>query len=133
MAISDYDYIKDVQITREELYEMAWKERLSEISKKYYISENTLIKKCQELHIPLPNLKYWIKSKDTQNPPEKIPLPKYSGRGIIYLKLRADLEQKRQSIQSWLSQRKKEIENDADVKLKVLEKLTNPDPFNCGS
>ena len=129
MAISDYDYIKDVQITREELYEMAWKDRLSDISKKYYISENTLIKKCQELHIPLPNLKYWIKSKDTHDPPEKIPLPKYSGRGTIYLKLRADVEQKRESIQSWLSQRKKEIENDTEVKLKVLEKLTNPDPL----
>ena len=60
MPISDYDNVKEVAISRDELYDLVWSERLSDISKKYYISENGLIKKCREWNIPMPNLKYWI-------------------------------------------------------------------------
>jgi hypothetical protein len=127
MTISDYDNINEVKITRKELYDLAWSERLSEISKKYYISENGLIKRCQELNIPLPNLKYWISFKNSENQPSKIPLSKHSDSNIIYLKLREDVGKTKESVQKHHSRFKKEIENDSSVNLKVPEKLTNPD------
>jgi hypothetical protein len=129
VTISEYDDIRQVAITRKELYDMVWSERLSAISKKYYVSENGLIKKCQELNIPLPNLKFWIKLKNTNDAVIKIPLTKYSGYSTTYWKLRADMENKKESIQKWLSRTKKEIENDPNVNLKVQEKLATPDPL----
>ncbi|RIH66195.1 hypothetical protein D1164_04600 [Mariniphaga sediminis] len=129
MPISDYDNVKEVRISRDELYELVWTERQSDIAKKYYISENGLIKKCQEWNIPMPNLKYWIQLKDTTNPPTKVPLPQYSGYDMVYLKLREDYEKKKESIQKKISNIKKEIEEDSNVNLKVPERLTNPDPL----
>lgn len=129
MTISEYDYINEIPITRKELYDLVWNERLSEVAKKYYISESGLIKKCQKLNIPLPNLKYWIKLKDPTNPPSKIPLPAFSGYDVIYLKPRDEVEKMKESIQKQLSQIKKEIENDSNVVLKVPAKLLNPDPL----
>lgn len=129
VPISDYDNVKEVRISREELYEQVWSERLSDIIKKYYISENGLIKKCREWNIPLPNLKYWIKLKDTTNPPERIPLPKYSGYDMEYFKLREDYERTKESIQKKIFSIKKEIEEDPKIDLMVPEKLSKPDPI----
>lgn len=129
MLISDYDRVKQVRISRKELYELVWSQRLSDISKKYYISENGLIKRCQEWKIPMPNLKYWIKLKDTTNPPVKIPLPEYSGHDMVYLKLREDYEKTKESIQKRIFNIKKEIEENPNINLKVPDKLSKPDPI----
>ena len=78
---------------------------------------------------PMPNLKYWIQLKDTTNPPVKIPLPKYSGYSIFYLKLRDEYEKMKESVQKQISNIKKEIEEDSNINLKVPDRLTNPDPL----
>jgi len=129
MIISDYENVKEVRITRQELYDLVWSERLCDISKKYYISEAGLIKKCQEWHIPMPNLKYWIQIKDTSKPPKQTPLPQYSGNSDIYVKLRKDYERVKESIKNQLSKIRKEIEEDSKINLKVPDRLVNPDPL----
>lgn len=129
MPISDYYNVEEVRISRDELYEMVWSERLSEVSKRYYISENGLIKKCRELNIPMPNLKYWIQLKDATNPPSRIPLPTHAEHSTIYLKLRDEYEKTKESVQKKIFNIKKEIEEDSNINLKVPDRLTNPDPL----
>lgn len=38
--------MNEIQITREELYNLVWKEPLTTLSKKYDISDNGIRKKC---------------------------------------------------------------------------------------
>jgi len=125
--MEELDNIKEIEITREELYEMVWSKPLSAISEKYYITENELKKQCEELEIPIPNLGYWFSLNRGKNQPNKTPLKEYSGYSITYFKLREDVEGVKESIQKHLSRVKNEIENDPKVNLKVPDKLTNPD------
>ncbi|HCY75958.1 MAG TPA: hypothetical protein DHV28_08545 [Ignavibacteriales bacterium] len=108
---------------------MVWSEQLSSISQKYYISENTLQKKCTELHIPLPSIRYWISLKPGNKPQEKIPLGEFSGYSTFYLKLREEVESVKVLVQQHLLRIKTEIENDTNINLKVPDRLTNPDPL----
>jgi hypothetical protein len=129
MANYDLGCVKQDRLSRDELFDLVWSQRLSEVCKKYYVSESGLIKICQELKIPLPTLKYWITKNDNSSPPEKPILPSYSGYSCTYLKLREDMEKTKEAIQNKLSMFTEEIKSDPNVKLKVPEKLTNPDPL----
>lgn len=55
--------MKEITITREELYDLVWTESMLALSKKYAISDVGLRKKCLSLKIPVPNAGYWAKVK----------------------------------------------------------------------
>ena len=50
--------MKDVIITRQELYDLVWTKSMLALSKKYAISDVGLRKKCMSLKIPVPNVVY---------------------------------------------------------------------------
>lgn len=118
--------MQEIQLTREELYNLVWKEPLTTLSKKYDISDNGIRKKCLKLKIPLPNAGYWAKVKFGKKIPPKMPLKVFKGEQTITFHVREDNEEKL-SPQYKLSKIKDDIENDPKVNLNVPARLTNPD------
>jgi hypothetical protein len=55
--------VKEIKITREELYEKVWKVPLSQLAKQYQISDVGLAKICSKLNVPRPPRGYWTKLK----------------------------------------------------------------------
>lgn len=72
--------------TRQELYELVWTVPLSQLAKKYDISDNGLRKKCKKLNIPLPEVGYWQKLQYNK-PVTKTKLPKENPAGIEIIDL----------------------------------------------
>jgi hypothetical protein len=58
----DFNYV--TQDEREKLYEEIWENPLSEVAKKYKVSEATMRKYLSRLMIPLPPKGYWLKIKN---------------------------------------------------------------------
>ena len=63
------------KLSRQELYDLVWSTPLSQLAKKYQISDNGLRKICIKLDIPLPKNGYWSKIKFNKKV-SKIALPK---------------------------------------------------------
>lgn len=118
--------MKEIQISREELYNMVWKEPLTTLSKKYDISDNGIRKKCIKLKIPMPNAGYWAKVKFGKKLPPKMPLKDFNGDQTITFNLREEDEVKI-TPQQQILKIKDDIENDPKVNLQVHARLTNPD------
>lgn len=121
--------MKEIKLTREELYNLVWSESLLSLSKKYVISDVGLRKKCKKLEIPLPDLGYWASIQFGKKIPAKKPLKSYSGEQSITLFIREEGDVKKNPEENTLHTLQKEILNDPRVKLKVPERLTNPDPI----
>lgn len=49
------------EITRQELYDLVWREPLRTLAKTLHISDVRLAKICRRANIPLPGLGYWAK------------------------------------------------------------------------
>jgi len=73
--------MEKTEFTRQELYELVWKEPLSRLAKKYNISDNGLRKRCKKLNIPLPEVGYWQKLQYNK-PVTRKKLPKENPSGI---------------------------------------------------
>lgn len=116
------------RFTREEFYELLWSQRLSEICKEYYVSEEVLLKKCREYEIPIPSLKYWI-GLSQGNDPEKKLLESFSGYVDLTFYDRQSIESEKQKTQEQKLRIKNEIEGDKAISLKVPLKLASPDPI----
>jgi len=120
--------MKEVKLTREELYNLVWSESLLSLSKKYVISDVGLRKKCIKMAIPLPDLGYWTCVQFGKKLPSKKPLPESKGDNCVILMLREEGDNK--DIDSnivKLSTLIEEVEKDSRLNLKVPERLTNPD------
>jgi hypothetical protein len=52
-----------IEIKREELYEQVWSEPVSQVAKRYQLSDVGLAKICKRFQIPLPWLGYWQKKR----------------------------------------------------------------------
>ncbi len=119
--------MKSVKFTRQELYEMVWKESMLALSKKYNISDVGLKKKCVKLNIPVPPVGYWAKVQFGQKASVlKLPV-KFTGENLVYLYLREKRPGEGEGEEITYSIFKKQIECDPRLNLKVLDKLTNPD------
>lgn len=110
--------------TREELYQLVWKEPMLTLSKKYVISDTSLRNACIEMEIPIPRAGHWQKlkfEKDVFQPP----LPsKYRGKQSIELTIRTGDAVKE------LSKRKQKqtaIKTELAEKLVVPERLSSAD------
>lgn len=119
--------MKEMKITREELYEMVWNESLLSLTKKYNISDNGLRKKCKKMGIPLPSLGYWARVQFGTKVPERIPLGKHLGDQYTYLKIREEGDPEYVSAIKQISILKDQIEIDPRINLKVSDRLTDPD------
>ena len=59
---------------RETLYQEVWKKPVTEVAKKYKVSDVTIHKVCKSLDIPTPGIGYWAKFR-AGKPVKQLPLP----------------------------------------------------------
>jgi hypothetical protein len=64
-----------IQLKRQELYEEVWTTPLTQLAKKYRISDVGLAKICKKLKIPVPGRGYWARKGKMK----KQPLPSIKG------------------------------------------------------
>lgn len=121
--------MKELTLTRKELYDLVWSEPLIQIAKKFKISDNGLRKICKRMNIPLPNAGHWQKIKYGY----KVQVPKLSakfdGNETIKLTLRNDDGSYVEPETSQRSLLKQEILNNPKLNMTVAERLSNPDPL----
>jgi hypothetical protein len=119
--------MKPKQFTREELYNLLWKEPLSRVAKKYGITDKILKKACMEMNIPLPDAGYWSKLKFGK----VVVIPKlsenYSGKESVDISQISVGKSEMLSLTSPLKKLLNEIENDKRLNLKVPSVMTNPE------
>jgi hypothetical protein len=115
--------MKKVTKTREELYEMIWKEPLTSIVKRYHITYTEFRQVYHDLNIPIPEGGYWSKllwGKEV----EKVKLPEsYTGKQEIELKEKDPND----PIPQLTASPKSSVEQDTEEIFKVPQRLTNPD------
>lgn len=68
-------------ISREQLYELVWKQPMTRLAKEFGISDVALKKRCRKLAIPTPSPGYWVKVEHGQKP-ERVPLPATIGAAL---------------------------------------------------
>jgi hypothetical protein len=119
--------MKPKQFTREELYNLLWKEPLSRVVKKYGIRERILKKACMEMNIPLPDAGYWSKLRFGK----VVVIPKlsenYSGIESVDISQISVGKAETLSLTSPLKNLLNEIEKDKRLNLKVPSVMTNPE------
>jgi hypothetical protein len=64
----DNDDQHPIELSREDLYELAWSKPLSELAKDFGISDVALGKRCKRLGIPVPGRGYWARLDAGQKP-----------------------------------------------------------------
>jgi len=52
---------KETRIEREKLYELVWSKPMTEVAKKYEVSDKSIAKICNKLNVPVPGVGYWRK------------------------------------------------------------------------
>ena len=114
--------MKKITLTRKELYEMAWKEPLTSISKRLAVKYDDLRKIYHNLEIPIPSGGYWSKLKWGITS-EIISLPlEYSGEDHV------DLYQKEPGDPDIIRDTRESSEEcNTEPLFKVPLRLTNPD------
>jgi len=115
-----------IRLTREEVYQLVWTKPMTEIAKKYLISDVGFRKTCIRLNIPIPKAGHWAKILAGQKE-SKPPLPtKWKGPAFVDLTERP-LEQPVKKI-SELDLLVKQLSKER-LLFKVPERLRNPDPL----
>jgi len=112
-------------VTRQQLYELIWSTPMSQLAKKYALSDNGLRKLCVKYHIPIPKNGYWQKIKYNKPvKPEKLPSYELEP-DKIELVLREEGKDANYD-QSPLIQLTKQIQNDPKAPLTVPDHLQKP-------
>lgn len=117
--------MEKITLTRQELYDLVWKESLTSLTKKYAFTYDGLKNLCKNNNIPIPQNGYWSKLK--YNKPliiEKLPV--ISGEQSIELIIR-DKDSTISYDQSPFTILCKQIESDSKAPLNVPDKLVKPD------
>ena len=80
-------------LTRNQLYEMIWKEPVRTIAPRFGISDVALAKTCRKYHIPRPWRGYWREKETGHNPrqPKLLPWPKHLGNEPQAITFRGDV------------------------------------------
>lgn len=116
-------------LTREELYNLVWETPLSQLAKKYNLSDNGLRKVCKRLDIPLPKNGHWQKVQYNKKVIiEKLPVNNNVETSIT-LNFREDSETIINGEGNELNQLTKEIKNTLKDSIIFPEKLTKPHPL----
>lgn len=118
--------MKDVEFTRQELYDLVWSMPLIKIAKKYQISDNGVKKRCKKYNIPLPGLGYWRKV-ELGYTVTKAKLPVMKDDNIkIEFSYRSD-EFKKPKVESPYKIYKKELEANIELDKSMPSVLIEPD------
>lgn len=113
-------------LTREELYNLVWKTPLSQLAKKYNLSDNGLRKVCKRLDIPLPKNGHWQKIQFNKKVLiEKLPINN-SVKTSITLNFRDDSETIIDNEINELDSLTKELKASLKDAIIFPEKLTKP-------
>jgi hypothetical protein len=62
------DKEKPLTVSREDLYELAWRKPMRELAKDFGVSDVALAKRCRRLGIPIPGRGYWARVHAGQQP-----------------------------------------------------------------
>lgn len=118
--------MKNIELTRKELYDLVWSTPLSKLSTKYALSSEGIKKICKEIEVPIPENGYWLKLKYNKKVYIENLNNTFKGKDKIILTIREEgnpinLDQKPLIILT------KKIENDPKAPLIVPDKLSKPD------
>lgn len=117
--------MEKIKLTRQELYDQVWSHPLTELAKRYLLTDNGLRKICSKHAIPIPQNGYWqkVKAKKTVIVAK---LPKnYTGSETIELPLRSEQNNQPSALSLQLA-RTKEITSDPKAPLVVTDHLVKP-------
>ena len=119
--------MKAVKFTRQELYDLVWRESLPSLSKKYDITYNDLRKTCVAMEIPLPKAGYWQNlwlGKEVSIEP----LPETStGQQETTLNLLEEGDERTPKLKAVAKVLQEKIEKETELDVTVSARLTNPD------
>lgn len=120
--------MEKVTFTREELFELVWKNTFGFITKKYGITGFGIRKACEQMQIPLPDNSHWV-SVRYDRPLRITELPEYyTGNNTVeILKKKFEIITKITPEPTPLMLLTKEIQNDPKAPILVPEKLIKPD------
>lgn len=116
--------MRNIILTRKDLYDMVWATPMITLAKKYSITDSGLRKVCKRMNIPLPKPGYWERMKVGRPDVIEKLSEEYSGVNEVTLSLRSDEEG---NINSIVKSKKVKSEDEVDPAFRVPEKLTNPD------
>lgn len=121
--------MEQIKLTRQELYNLVWETPLSQLAKKYNLSDNGLRKVCKKLDIPLPKNGHWQKIKFNKKVIiEKLPVNNKVENSIT-LNFRENAETVIKGEGNELHQLTTEIKNTLKSSIIFPEKLTKPHPL----
>jgi hypothetical protein len=120
--------MKEITLSRKELYDLVWSEPRLTITKRYYISDSELKKICERMNIPIPKAGYWEKLRAGKKVSIiEFPMMSDDKNSIkLSLKEEGDNDNIGKSPMEILLH---EIENDSNLSLSVPLKLIQPDPL----
>jgi hypothetical protein len=119
--------MKEIKLTRKELYDLVWSEPMTSLSKKYQISDVGLRKICIKMSVPLPRKGHWNKVLEGKSIYIAMLSENYSGNDSVTLKLREQGQLPTISIQARQNILKKEIESNIELSTTVPSILIGPD------
>jgi hypothetical protein len=119
-----------IELTREEIYQLVWEQPMSEIAKKYMISDVGFRKVCIRMNIPIPRVGHWAKMRSGHK--EKRPNLPFMSKGELFIHVAERPPGDEVKKASKYTKLTKEL---SVVKLpfKVPDRLTNPDPLTLAS
>ena len=116
--------MEKIVLSRRELYDLVWSKPIASILQMYELKNSELKKILSEMSIPLPEMGYWQKIQYGKTVEiKKLPID-YSGRKEVTLTIRENPQSINTSPQKTL---KESLETDANLLLKVNQKLSKPD------
>jgi hypothetical protein len=121
--------MENIVLTRQELYDLVWKNPLSKLAKKYNLSDNGIRKVCKKLDIPLPKNGHWQKIQFNKKViKEKLP-SNNTVEASITLKFRDNSETIINGEVNELNQLTQVLKIILKDTILFPEKLTNPSPL----
>ncbi|MCR6641702.1 MAG: hypothetical protein NVV82_22600 [Sporocytophaga sp.] len=117
--------MKQIIITRKELYDLVWAEPVSAILKTYFLTDAEFRKICSKMKIPLPKFGYWQKNRAGKKVSIEMLSNDYNGDIEVSLLQREDGDENLVAL-SPLEALQKEIECDVSLPLAVPKELVNP-------
>lgn len=117
-----------MNITRKELHQQLWKQRITKVAEGIGIKEPTLRKICEEHEIPRPKAGYWTKLKYGKNPePTKL-----EATGTKFIDLEKYKEAERSTVEYRVKALEKVLKAEFEKEFIVPKKLKNKHPLIYG-
>src|SRR5438552_1333460 len=121
----------EVTLTREQLYEMVWKEPIRTVAARYHLSDRGLAKACMRLHVPVPGRGFWQKKaagKELRRP--HLPtLQETATAQERQITVNEEVRPTAETATSTAASRQAALERAPDRLIRVSSTLVDPHPF----